>query len=58
MLKRIRSFIQRGIRGWSDEDTWDFFRYLADVIAGGTKYLLKNPHSYPASLTEKEWERF
>jgi hypothetical protein len=38
----IRSFIQRGIRGYSDRDTWDFDRHLAEVIEGGCKRLLKD----------------
>jgi hypothetical protein len=38
----VRSFIQRGIRGYSDRDTWDFDTYLTDVIEGGLKHLLKH----------------
>lgn len=37
----IKSFIQRGIRGYSDRDTWDFDRYLSDVIQGGVEHLIK-----------------
>ena len=57
LIRKIKWFIQRGIRGWADSDTWDFHCYLADIITGGTKYLLENQHGYPGSLTEKEWDQ-
>lgn len=40
----IKSFIQRGIRGYSDMDCWDFDSYLEDVIEGGVTHLLLNSH--------------
>jgi len=36
----IKSFIQRGIRGYSDKDTWDFDSYLSKVIKGGVQHLI------------------
>jgi len=38
---KIKSFFQRGYRGWADEDTWDFDYYLAKVIINGLKHLKK-----------------
>ena len=57
MFRKVRSFIQRGIRGWANEDTWNLYYFLANVIANATKYLLKTQHGYPGSLTEEEWNK-
>jgi hypothetical protein len=32
MFENIKYFIQRGRRGWSDEDAWDIDHYLARII--------------------------
>ena len=45
--RRIKSFIQRGIRGWSDCDTWSFDIYLSKIIYGGVRYLRDNKSGYP-----------
>jgi len=42
---RVKTFIQRGIRGWSDSDTWEFDYYLAKVISEGIRHLLKYDNS-------------
>jgi hypothetical protein len=41
----IKSFFQRGKRGWADKDTWDFDYYLCEVISGGLKHLKELNHS-------------
>lgn len=51
----IVSFFQRGRRGWSHQDTWEFFAYLSTVIKGGLIHLKKYQHGYPGNMTEKEW---
>lgn len=55
LSRKIKKFIQRGRRGWSDEDTWDFDSYLSEVISGGCKHLANNTHSYPNDAGEAEW---
>jgi len=50
---KIKSFIQRGFRGWSNEDTWDFDIYLAKVITEGIKHLKKVHHGCPSDIYEK-----
>ena len=55
LYRKIKSFIQRGRRGWAEEDTWDFDYYLSNIIAEGTKYLLVHQHGHPKDLTEKKW---
>lgn len=38
-LRKIKWFIQRGRRGWSDKDLWGFDSYLTKVISGGLRQL-------------------
>lgn len=57
LYRKIKSFIQRGRRGWADEDTWDLDCYLAKVISETTKHLAKNTNSYPTDLTPQEWTK-
>lgn len=61
--RRIKSFIQRGIRGWADSDTWEFDTYLAKVISGGVKHLRDNKTGFPLmgknmseEQSRKEWK--
>jgi len=49
----IKYFIQRGIRGYSDEDLWDFHSYLCDIISIGVKELAKNHYGCPGDLYDK-----
>jgi hypothetical protein len=53
-IKRIYWFFQRGYRGFSDKDTWDFDYYLATVIIGGLKQLKQYSHS--AEPTSEEFD--
>jgi len=41
MFKSIKYFIQRGRRGYSDEDIWSFDMYLADMMPGALRQLKK-----------------
>jgi hypothetical protein len=42
---RVKTFIQRGIRGWADSDTWCLDYYIAKVISEGVKHLIKYGNS-------------
>ena len=42
MFKKIKYFIQRGMRGYSDEDTWSFDDYLCEIIPPALRKLAKN----------------
>jgi len=55
IYRKIKKFIQRGQRGWSDEDTWSLDEYLAKVISETTKHLAKNTCSFPTELTPQRW---
>jgi len=51
----IKCFIQRGRKGYSDRDLWDFDCYLAKIISSGLQELKENNLlSYPYSLKSKE----
>lgn len=59
----IKLFIQRGKRGYSQEDYWCLNYYLAKYLAGVLDDWVEKSHSYPLELsgktfTEKEWDLF
>ena len=49
----IKSFFQRGIKGWANSDTWGFDSYLSKVIYNGLLHLKKHKHGYPITITPK-----
>jgi hypothetical protein len=51
--RRIYWFFQRGYRGWSDYDTWNFDIYLAKVISQGLRYHKKYQHGIPPEIYKK-----
>ena len=55
LINKIKYFIQRGKRGFSDEDVWDFNYYLSNVISKGLRQLAENKISYPINLTDEQW---
>ncbi len=57
IYRKIKKFIQRGKRGWSDEDTWDFDSYLSEVISSGCKHLADITISYPTGMGFRKWKR-
>jgi hypothetical protein len=50
---KIPNTIQRAYRGWGHADTWDFDRYLANVIRDGIKHLKNCQHGIPTDIYEK-----
>jgi hypothetical protein len=50
---KIKNFIQRGIRGYSDEDLWSFDLYLAKVISTGLIQFQKENHGMPIEIHNK-----
>ena len=41
IFNKIKFFFQRGIRGFSEQDLWDFEFYVCNIISGGLKELSK-----------------
>lgn len=53
---KIKDFIQRGRRGYSDRDLWNFDYFLADLISKGINELKKDCFSYPLAFRDEvEW---
>ena len=42
---RIKTFIQRGMRGWADSDTWCLDYYISKIVSEGLSHLLKYGNS-------------
>lgn len=55
-MRKARMFIQRGRRGWSDEDLWQFDHHIGQVIAGGLRQLAATTHGYPQGEEFPEFE--
>lgn len=53
----IKTFIQRGKRGWGDRDTWSFDWYLSDVISQGVRHLEKHHYGHPCDLSDENWKK-
>lgn len=53
---KIKWFIQRGKRGYSDYDTWSFDVYIVGVLAGGLKHLSKHAAGFPGNDEFPTWE--
>jgi hypothetical protein len=59
MWMKIKWFIQRGMRGYADEDWWDLGDYLASWMPKALRDMKRNVHSHPIDdevNTVKEWE--
>jgi len=57
VYRRVKWFIQRGMRGYSDRDAWDMSMYLTRICIPMLKYLKKYKRGYPAGLTAKKWDK-
>jgi len=55
LYRLVKRVIQRGKRGWSDEDTWGLDYHLAPVIRDSVTFLRNNHHGHPADLTDQQW---
>lgn len=55
LINKIKWFIQRGKRGYSDEDIWSLDNYLMEWLPKALRQLAKHHIGYPAKLTDKKW---
>lgn len=55
--KNIKWFIQRGIRGYSDQDIWGMDYWFIETIIPMLKQLKNTKHGYPCNMTEEQWEK-
>lgn len=51
----IKYFIQRGVRGYSDRDLWDFSDYLVNLLLSGLVEYKSISTGHPPHFTEGEW---
>ncbi len=54
---RAKWFVQRGMRGYSDSDVWNWCGHHSKVMVGVLQYLRKYKHGYPAGLTPGKWAK-
>ena len=56
--KEIKWFIQRGQRGYSDRDLWDYDVYLATIIRDGLRDLSYKVYGHPTDYKNiKQWQK-
>ncbi len=53
-LRAPKYFIQRGRRGWSDQDAWNADMHLARVISGTMGYLIDKGYSIPMNYAHPD----
>lgn len=53
MFRRIKHFIQRGLRGYSDADAWDAHSYLSEVVPGLVRSMKKG-HGCPSQFFDEK----
>lgn len=51
-----RMFIQRGRRGFSDDDLWGFNGYMAKMLSDALRKLAANHVGFPLGSTDEEWK--
>ena len=54
-IYKIKWFIQRGKRGYSDYDIFDISDWITQVIVPMLKQLKETKCGYPCDMTEEEW---
>ena len=55
--RAAKYFVQRGLRGWADCDTWSLDDYLNEVLPEAIGHLKYHTHSTPMGLTKEEWSK-
>lgn len=55
LIREIKYFIQRGKRGYSDEDIWNLDSYLMEWLPKALRQLAEHHIGYPTGLSEKKW---
>lgn len=50
--KEIKWFIQRGYRGWSDQDAWDVHGHIANIMPQMLRQMKENSYGCPVAMYE------
>lgn len=56
MFKAIRKFIERGRKGYCNEDLWEFDNWLSSLIARSLREFKLNCHGYPNDIDD--WDKW
>lgn len=51
--RNIRKFVERGLHGYSKQDTWSLDDYLTEIIIGGVTELSEATHGVPTEIAEQ-----
>lgn len=54
MFEELKYFIQRGRRGYSDRDLWNFDEYLYKIIPPALRHLAKRSFGCPSELWDEK----
>ena len=54
LFRKPKYFIQRGIRGYSDEDLWNLWDYYQELIVNSLTDFAKLKSSYPMGYNDSE----
>jgi len=57
LYDRVKWFVQRGRRGYSDRDVWGWCDHHSEMMVGVLQYLQKHKHGYPIGLTPGKWAK-
>jgi hypothetical protein len=57
LLRGVKYFWQRGVRGWADCDTWSLDKHLNTVLSGAIRHLKNTNHGFPFGMASDEWDR-
>lgn len=65
IFRETKWFIQRGKRGWSDQDVWGVDWYLSDILPPMLKKLKNDMHSIPGwqkdepeEVAQERWDKY
>jgi hypothetical protein len=57
LYDHVKYFIQRGRRGYSERDVWDWRSHHSRMMIGVLQYLRKHKHGYPCGLSLAKWDK-
>jgi hypothetical protein len=48
----VKGFVQRGLYGWAEHDTWSYYSYISRVSVGMLNRLRDAPNGYPIAMVD------
>lgn len=56
MFESIKTFVERGHKGYCSSDLWSFDNWLSSLIARGLREFKQNCHGYPNDIDD--WDKW